>query len=268
MRLRGRVSGEFAAALGPVAVRYEPPVSALAGALDQRQLHALLQRLLTDAPQCVLDVREVGAPAPAPVVSSTPRSIAAPYVLEFAGAVAAEALVDHFGVTVTHRAEDTLVSGQLDAGALAGLLAGAHGLGFELLALRRSTATPAAVRVMIVDDHDGMRAALRELVAAAPGFELVGEAASGEQALAVARQARPMLVVMDVRMPGLGGIEAARRLTREAPGTVVVLVSADPDPEIDPRAWGAVTLLSKRELRSGSLAALWRAHAPRDAYEA
>jgi two-component system invasion response regulator UvrY len=117
-----------------------------------------------------------------------------------------------------------------------------------------------AVRVMVVDDHDGMRGALGDVVAAAPGFELVAEAASGEQALVVARPTHPALVLMDVQMPGIGGLVAARQLTREASTVVVVLVSAEPDYTIDARAYGAAALLDKRHLRPGSLAALWRVH--------
>jgi two-component system invasion response regulator UvrY len=117
-----------------------------------------------------------------------------------------------------------------------------------------------AVRVMVVDDHDGMRSALSDLVAASPGFELVAEAASGEQALVVARRAHPALVLMDVQMPGIGGLLAARELTREASSMVVVLVSADPDHTLDAPAYGAAALLDKRHLRPGSLATLWHTH--------
>jgi two-component system, NarL family, invasion response regulator UvrY len=114
---------------------------------------------------------------------------------------------------------------------------------------------------MIVDDHDRC-AALRDLVAAAPGFELVAEAASGEHALTAAREHRPMLVLIDVQMPGIGGLEAARRLAREDPATVVVLMSTDPDPRVVPEAYGAVALVHKRDLRPGSLAPLWSSHSP------
>jgi hypothetical protein len=70
IRVRGRVSRDLADALGPVAARCEPPVTVLVGALHQRHLHALLQRLLVDVPLLVLDVRVVGAPTPAPASSS------------------------------------------------------------------------------------------------------------------------------------------------------------------------------------------------------
>lgn len=81
---------------------------------------------------------------------------------------------------------------------------------------------------MIADDDARMRGVLRRLVAAAHGFELVAVAASLEGAVAAARKEQPPLVLMDVRMLGLGGVEAARQMTRESPSTIVVLISADP----------------------------------------
>jgi hypothetical protein len=120
IRVPERISRDLAAALGPVAARYEPPVTVLVGALHQRHLYALLQRLLVDVPLLVPDVRVVGAPAPAPANSSLDGAAPAPYVVEFAGLTATEVLTDRFRVAVAHRNDRTLVSGRFDASALAG----------------------------------------------------------------------------------------------------------------------------------------------------
>ena len=68
------------------------------------------------------------------------------------------------------------------------------------------------VPMLVVDDQETFREMMRDLVAATPGFELVGEAASGEDALVAIGDLSPELVLMDVRMPGIGGIEATRRV--------------------------------------------------------
>jgi DNA-binding NarL/FixJ family response regulator len=80
------------------------------------------------------------------------------------------------------------------------------------------------VRVLVADDQEPFRRAARAVVAAAPGFTLVGEASSGEEAVELAAALLPDLVLLDVRMPGIGGAEAARQIV--AP--LVVLVSTYP----------------------------------------
>jgi DNA-binding NarL/FixJ family response regulator len=81
------------------------------------------------------------------------------------------------------------------------------------------------VAVVVVDDQEPFRGAARALLRHAPGFELVGEAESSEEALAVVAALRPGLVLMDINMPGIGGIEATRRVLETHPDTVVVLCS-------------------------------------------
>ena len=83
------------------------------------------------------------------------------------------------------------------------------------------------VTTLTVDDHQAVRDALRDLVAAARGFVLIGEACSGEEAVEAVDRLAPRLVVMDVVMPGMGGVAAARVILRQHPGLVVVLVSVD-----------------------------------------
>ena len=74
------------------------------------------------------------------------------------------------------------------------------------------------VRVVLVDDHALMRQGIRTILAAQAGIEVVGEASSGEEALEVVPRTRPDVVCMDVEMPGIGGLEATRRLLAD-PGT-------------------------------------------------
>jgi two-component system, NarL family, invasion response regulator UvrY len=116
------------------------------------------------------------------------------------------------------------------------------------------------VRVLVVDDQQIYRRAMTEVVAATPGFELVGEAESGDSALADADELSPQLVVMDKRMPGMNGHEATRRLAERHPGLVIVIVSVeDPDPDAA-RAAGAATAVHKRDLAPEILQQVWDEH--------
>jgi DNA-binding NarL/FixJ family response regulator len=89
------------------------------------------------------------------------------------------------------------------------------------------------VRVLIVDDQATYRSAMRSVVEATDGFVVVGEVASGEESLAVAGRLRPDLVLMDVNLPGIDGIEATRRLTDGAGGPVVILLSTYAEDDFD-----------------------------------
>jgi DNA-binding NarL/FixJ family response regulator len=117
--------------------------------------------------------------------------------------------------------------------------------------------------VLVVDDHAGWRSTVRDLVRATPGLTVVGEAASGEQALEAAVRLAPQLVLMDIRMPGMGGFEASRRLIERHPATVVLLISVDGRDADAVAASGAAAVISKQELSARALADAWRAHRPR-----
>lgn len=103
-----------------------------------------------------------------------------------------------------------------------------------------------AIRVLLVDDHHLFRTGLRSLLAE-HGFEVVGEAPSGEEALGLAGRRRPDVVVMDLNMPGMSGVEATRRLLQESPAlkVLVVTVSADHDDLLQALEAGAVGYLLK-----------------------
>src|SRR4051794_15821012 len=83
------------------------------------------------------------------------------------------------------------------------------------------------IRVVVVDDSPVFRRLLVEQVEATPGHELAGTAASAEEALDVVGATRPDMVLMDVRMPGIGGIEAAFRIRDAFPDVVLVFISVD-----------------------------------------
>ncbi len=89
------------------------------------------------------------------------------------------------------------------------------------------------IRVLFVDDHPLFRDGLAGLLAAAPDIELTGTAATGTEAVEIARKTQPDVVVMDLRMPGLNGIEATRRIVAASPHTaVVVLTMYDDDDSV------------------------------------
>jgi two-component system, NarL family, invasion response regulator UvrY len=115
------------------------------------------------------------------------------------------------------------------------------------------------VTVLTVDDQRIFLRTARSLIEATPGFEQVGEAASGEEALELVAHLRPDLVLVDVRMPGMDGVETARRLTEADPATTVVLISLDEVPQLSTavdRA-GAAGYIRKQDLSTRSLAELW-----------
>ncbi|SDS31023.1 response regulator transcription factor GacA [Pseudomonas oryzae] len=82
------------------------------------------------------------------------------------------------------------------------------------------------INVLVVDDHDLVRTGIRRMLADVPGLSVVGEAGSGEEALLRVRELKPDLVLMDVKMPGIGGLEATRKINRSHPAVKVIAVTA------------------------------------------
>lgn len=81
------------------------------------------------------------------------------------------------------------------------------------------------IRVLIADDHPVFRFGLRALLQAEPGFDVVGEATSGEQAMELAAALEPDIILMDINMPGINGIEATRNILRERPNIGVLIIT-------------------------------------------
>ena len=96
-----------------------------------------------------------------------------------------------------------------------------------------------AIRVLIVDDQQVTRDVLRSVIAQNPLVSIVAEAAGADEALTLSMRLHPDVVLMDLRMPGRSGIEAARDLAREVPATRVLFVALDSDPHWVEAALGA-----------------------------
>ena len=118
------------------------------------------------------------------------------------------------------------------------------------------------VSVVTVDDQAVFRAAARDVIAATPGFESVGEAGSCEEALAVIDEVKPRLVLVDVRMPGIDGVETATKITSTHPEVVVVLISIEETSRCPSTAAdsGAVALVRKQDFGPAMLRELWTLH--------
>jgi DNA-binding NarL/FixJ family response regulator len=119
-----------------------------------------------------------------------------------------------------------------------------------------------ATRVLIVDDQEPFRLAARAVVEMTDGFEVAGEAETGETAVDAARDLGPDLVLMDVNLPGIDGIEATRKILEESGGRVVVLmVSTYEAEEYAPRAAeaGAAAYIPKSEFDPDRLEEAWAA---------
>ncbi|HWO70793.1 MAG TPA: response regulator transcription factor [Actinomycetota bacterium] len=117
-----------------------------------------------------------------------------------------------------------------------------------------------SVRVLIVDDQAPFRVAARMVVEATEGFEVVGEAETGEESVELSRSLRPDLVLMDVNLPGIDGLEATRRILAQG-APVVLLLSTYEEEEYAPRAaeCGAAAYIPKAVFGPDRLEQAWAA---------
>ena len=86
-----------------------------------------------------------------------------------------------------------------------------------------------SIRVLVADDHPDFREGMRALLGSAPGVDVVGEAKDGSEAIALAAQLQPDVVLMDLGMPGVNGVEATRRVLGASPHIAVLVVSMQED---------------------------------------
>ena len=116
-----------------------------------------------------------------------------------------------------------------------------------------------SVSVLIVDDQAPFRIAAAAVVNATPGFRVVGEAASGEEAVESAARLRPDLVLMDINMAELNGIDATRQIVHSQPGTVVMLLSTYQRRDLPAEALqvGAAAYVDKKDFGPDVLMQVW-----------
>ena len=120
------------------------------------------------------------------------------------------------------------------------------------------------IRILIVDDQLPFRTIARTVVGVTPGFSVSAEAESGEEAIALAAEVRPQLVLMDINMPGINGVEATRELLKIVPDAVVILAStyqAD-DLPVGADSCGAAAYVHKEDVSPALITALWQEHRP------
>jgi two-component system, NarL family, invasion response regulator UvrY len=124
-------------------------------------------------------------------------------------------------------------------------------------------AADADVTVLVVDDQALFRSVARAVVERTPGFRIVAEVASGEEAIVVAAAVRPDVVLMDIHLPGLSGIDATRQLVdRGHPVVLLVSTYCRRDLPADASTCGAAAYAHKEQLTPALLGDLWSVHRP------
>jgi DNA-binding NarL/FixJ family response regulator len=118
-----------------------------------------------------------------------------------------------------------------------------------------------SVRVLIVDDQEPFRMAARMVVEATDGFEVIGESETGEAAVEMARDLNPDLVLMDVNLPGINGLDATRQILRDSNRVIILLLSTYEEAEYAPRAaeCGAAAYIPKSSFGPDRLSDAWKA---------
>ena len=118
-----------------------------------------------------------------------------------------------------------------------------------------------SVRVLIVDDQEPFRLAARMVVELTDGFEVVGEAETGEDSVRMAAELQPDLVLMDVNLPGINGLDATRQILSSSDSVVVLLLSTYEEAEYAPRAaeCGAASYIPKSAFGPDRLESAWNA---------
>jgi two-component system, NarL family, invasion response regulator UvrY len=141
----------------------------------------------------------------------------------------------------------------------------ARALRAESAQLRRRARLERPGRVLVVDDSDTFRSTAAAIVGAASEVDVVGAASSGEEAIRLLLHLRPDLVLLDVRMPGLGGVETARLIYEQCPKTAIVFMSGERELLEDAaESVEAAAFVEKRDLRPETLDVLWLDHLTRD----
>jgi CheY-like chemotaxis protein len=121
--------------------------------------------------------------------------------------------------------------------------------------------TVSDVSVLVVDDQDPFRRAMAAVVEETEGFVVVGAVASGEESLLAVRTLRPALVLMDVNLPGIDGVEATRLIREEPDPPVVILLSTYDEDEFDRTGCDAAAYVSKASFGPERLQDAWSAAA-------
>jgi len=116
------------------------------------------------------------------------------------------------------------------------------------------------IQVLIVDDQEAFRSAARLVVELTEGFDVIGEGGTGEEGITLVDTLQPDLVLMDINMPGIDGLEATRRITGSHPGTKVLIFSTYEANEYDSRARdaGAIAFVPKADFDPAILVSTWQ----------